>query len=491
MLETVHRPGPPLAVLPDSNDFADAAGPADLIAATQLPDGSVAMARCLGTGQHLSLFLLHRVSGWNTGTVETVEAKKQVASSGIEVTAMKWFQISDREHLLCVGFSHGGVSIFTPRGAVCLSFLIEKKPVLRIRTDDGSTEGSQQGLLLLHEGGVLAIVELDSLRSVVYGSPVVVSEEGGGAGVRFRVYELRGRAEIQDACWVDKVQQLEDVFSMDTKMGVAALGTRPFLSLHTPAADAASSRSLIGTAASALTSYAKSFLPFRRGNNSDPLAFVQFRPAGALRASELQLPPQGPPEELPVAAKFIDPTRTGDRLEPAPHRHPTTSTALAVTCDAFGRVGLFCIETLRCFHLWKGYRDAQVAWLYPCDYPERVDRIEFCLVIYAPLRGLLELWDVTGAGGPQRADAAAVDLNCSLLSSCGQVYLLRPSGRFDRVRWHRKPCSPLTAGGAAAAPSQPGSDAFASPRSCADGEAVQPPEPDAGSGSSAPKEDGE
>merc|ERR1711990_200742 len=140
----------------------------------------------------------------------------------------------------------------------------------------------------------------------------------------------------------------------------------------------------------------------------------------------------------------------------------------AATCDEFGRVGLFCLETLRCLHLWKGYRDAQVAWLREpaassnSDCGIEAKRGALGLVIYAPRRGLLELWDVCGAGAsaPSRIDAVAVDLDCCLLASPTgsqpSAHLLRPSGRLDRLRWHRSTASealPATA-------SEPDSDAF-------------------------------
>ncbi|CAD7940815.1 unnamed protein product [Amoebophrya sp. A25] len=61
-----------------------------------------------------------------------------------------------------------------------------------------------------------------------------------------------------------------------------------------------------------------------------------------------------------------------------------------VVADSLGRVGLYCCETLRCLNLWKGYREAQVAFL-PVNAND--DGENELVVIYATRRGLLEVWD--------------------------------------------------------------------------------------------------
>lgn len=44
--------------------------------------------------------------------------------------------------------------------------------------------------------------------------------------------------------------------------------------------------------------------------------------------------------------------------------------------------------------MWKGYRDADVAWIKVRETEERQDS-KIGVVIYASRRGLLELWDLT------------------------------------------------------------------------------------------------
>eukprot|EP00392_Amoebophrya_sp_AT5.2_P018344 g18860.t1 len=52
--------------------------------------------------------------------------------------------------------------------------------------------------------------------------------------------------------------------------------------------------------------------------------------------------------------------------------------------DNLGRVGLYCFHSLRCIHLWRGYREAQVAFLGTGAYA----------AILATRRCLLEVWDL-------------------------------------------------------------------------------------------------
>eukprot|EP00932_Pfiesteria_piscicida_P021265 SRR837773.8059.p2 GENE.SRR837773.8059~~SRR837773.8059.p2 ORF type:complete len:131 (+),score=12.20 SRR837773.8059:44-436(+) len=109
MLEQLSRAGPALA-RPSTSE--DASPP--LAAIVELQEGGNAvLARIEGTGQHFSLFVLHRQPRAGAGgtTLETVEARKQVASGDVVVTAITWLTIFQRDHLLCIGFSHGGVSI--------------------------------------------------------------------------------------------------------------------------------------------------------------------------------------------------------------------------------------------------------------------------------------------------------------------------------------------------------------------------------------------
>ena len=72
---------------------------------------------------------------------------------------------------------------------------------------------------------------------------------------------------------------------------------------------------------------------------------------------------------------------------------------LALTRDAFGRVLLVRTDDLGLLHVWKGFRGAQVAWQVLPQYGAAPGgggkgRCVTAAVLYAPSRGLLEVWEV-------------------------------------------------------------------------------------------------
>ncbi|TWW71568.1 Rab3 GTPase-activating protein non-catalytic subunit [Takifugu flavidus] len=91
---------------------------------------------------------------------------------------------------------------------------------------------------------------------------------------------------------------------------------------------------------------------------------------------------------------------------------------LAGVTDDFGRVALLDLARGICIRMWKGYRDAQLGWLQVQE--ERGDhdssslpkRHALFLVIYAPRRGILEVWAMKQ--GP-RVGAFNIGKHCRLL----------------------------------------------------------------------------
>eukprot|EP00929_Paragymnodinium_shiwhaense_P103808 TRINITY_DN67594_c0_g1_i1.p1 TRINITY_DN67594_c0_g1~~TRINITY_DN67594_c0_g1_i1.p1 ORF type:complete len:452 (-),score=79.09 TRINITY_DN67594_c0_g1_i1:500-1855(-) len=406
-----------------------------LFAVARHHDGSVYIARCSSDGLRLDVF---RIS---EGKLTASEAGKPIASNDVTATVLEWLPLAKEAPLLCVGFSHGGVSIFTPCGAVCLSFCLVAKAVLRVRWSEAATASSSEQtgsdfsrVLLLHDGGHLAVVAASSLRVAIYGASTADSED-----FHFQLYEIKGRHATTDACLVDELLPLEDVFDTRVSAGVVATGKDPFLSSHRLPEIVNPQRSLIGAAASTLGSVARSLVPFRSAATGfNPLKMPSSNSAGTLRIRDIQVPAGTKPEELALAAKFIDPTRQGDVLCIAPGVGQKAS--LGLLCDGFARVALVCLETLRCLHLWKGYRDAQAAWLQ-CPVgaasvkPSAACIVESFAVIYAPLRRLLEVWDVGAVAGPKRVAAEVLEGDAKLLACRGFVYLLRRNGQIDAVDW--------------------------------------------------------
>lgn len=89
---------------------------------------------------------------------------------------------------------------------------------------------------------------------------------------------------------------------------------------------------------------------------------------------------------------------------------------LAAVTDDFGRILLLDATNMVIIRIWKGYRSAQCGWVEVQQNPELSDsaRASF-LVIYAPKRGLLEVW--SAQRGP-RVAAFNVGKSCTLLY-CG------------------------------------------------------------------------
>jgi hypothetical protein len=89
--------------------------------------------------------------------------------------------------------------------------------------------------------------------------------------------------------------------------------------------------------------------------------------------------------------------------------------------DSLGRVLLLEARTLVVLRIWKGYRDAQCGWVVDQDGSAH-------MVIYAPRRGLLELWEAPA--GP-RSLATVVGQGCQLISTQPPVEPRAPSSSSD------------------------------------------------------------
>lgn len=90
------------------------------------------------------------------------------------------------------------------------------------------------------------------------------------------------------------------------------------------------------------------------------------------------------PEEASTAAvyHFSDPKRIVLRLSIDP------SLQLIATADSLGRVMLYDKRLFAVIRIWKGVREARLAWTEGTQNDKRT----LCLVIYAPQTGLLSLY---------------------------------------------------------------------------------------------------
>ncbi|KAG8314054.1 Rab3 GTPase-activating protein non-catalytic subunit, partial [Homalodisca vitripennis] len=107
--------------------------------------------------------------------------------------------------------------------------------------------------------------------------------------------------------------------------------------------------------------------------------------------------PNPPPEKEkviiepaePMSCRFglCDLWRQGTSVTMSPHRN------LCVVSDSLGRVTLIDNSTGLALRMWKGYRDAQCGWLTAEEEQSKGrKRLALFLVIYAPKKGIVEVW---------------------------------------------------------------------------------------------------
>ncbi|KAM6219408.1 rab3 GTPase-activating protein non-catalytic subunit [Rhynchocyon petersi] len=139
-------------------------------------------------------------------------------------------------------------------------------------------------------------------------------------------------------------------------------------------------------------------------------------------AVQKQKPKVEPATPLAVRFGLPDSRRHGESICLSP------CNTLAAATDDFGRVILLDVARGIAIRMWKGYRDAQIGWIQIVEdlherVPEKVDlspfgnnqcpsRVAQFLAIYAPRRGILEVWSTQQ--GP-RVGAFNVGKHCRLL----------------------------------------------------------------------------
>ncbi|XP_060789267.1 rab3 GTPase-activating protein non-catalytic subunit isoform X2 [Neoarius graeffei] len=131
--------------------------------------------------------------------------------------------------------------------------------------------------------------------------------------------------------------------------------------------------------------------------------------------AQKQKPKVEPATPLPVRFGLPDSRRHGESICLSP-----CNTMAGVT-DDFGRVTLLDVVRGITIRMWKGYRDAQLGWVQVCEAhgdrdlatsPSMPRRCAQFLVIYAPRRGILEVW---GTQHGPRVGAFTVGKHCRLL----------------------------------------------------------------------------
>lgn len=161
---------------------------------------------------------------------------------------------------------------------------------------------------------------------------------------------------------------------------IASVGCNPLLTIHREPRD---------TNAHSVTEILGSLIPFW----------------GKPAVNRIQMNEISNPSNL----SFYDKDRSVQSIISSPDKR------LAATTDSFGRVMLVDITNNLVIRVWKGYRSAQCGWVeVKRDPDDRSSPYATFLVIYAPKRGILEVW--SSQRGP-RVAAFNVGKNCRLLYS--------------------------------------------------------------------------
>ncbi|XP_068436295.1 rab3 GTPase-activating protein non-catalytic subunit isoform X2 [Clinocottus analis] len=372
-----------------------------------------------------------------TGTLSTDEGECVSSSICIPLASQKRSS-TGRPDWTCVvvGFTSGYVRFYTENGVLLLAQLLHEEPVLRLKCrtyeiprHPGVTEQHEE-LSILYPVALVTIDGFSLFQSLRACRNQVARATAAGSDViqppplAYKKWGLQDMDTIVDhssvgvmtLCVFDQMKNASILggFNASVKGSPPAMsqyvtvGGGPYTGFYY--AVEGSSQPLLSHVAlavaskltSALFSAASGWLGWNKHKNEED-------------AVQKQKPKVEPATALGIRFGLPDSRRHGESICLSP------CNTLAGVTDDFGRVTLLDLSRGIAIRMWKGYRDAQLGWLQVPE--ERCDR-EFSpsashprrhalfLVIYAPRRGILEVWGMQQ--GP-RVGAFTVGKHCRLL----------------------------------------------------------------------------
>ncbi|XP_035529232.1 rab3 GTPase-activating protein non-catalytic subunit isoform X1 [Morone saxatilis] len=372
-----------------------------------------------------------------TGTLSTDEGECVSSSVCIPLASQKRSS-TGRPDWTCVvvGFTSGYVRFYTESGVLLLAQLLHEDPVLRLKCrtyeiprHPGVTEQHEE-LSILYPAALVTIDGFSLFQSLRACRNQVARAAAAGSDViqppplAYKKWGLQDMDTIMDhssvgimtLCVFDQMKNASILggFNASVKGSPPAMsqyvtvGGGPYTGFYY--AVEGSSQPLLSHVAlavaskltSALFNAASGWLGWNKNKNEE-------------EAVQKQKPKVEPPTPLGIRFGLPDSRRHGESICLSP------CNTLAGVTDDFGRVTLLDLARGISIRMWKGYRDAQLGWLQVPE--ERGDR-EFSpsaslprrhalfLVIYAPRRGILEVWSMQQ--GP-RVGAFTVGKHCRLL----------------------------------------------------------------------------
>lgn len=328
---------------------------------------------------------------------------------------------------IIVGFSSGYIRIYTETGTLLLSQLLHTEPVQKIkcRTYEpprylGLSEQHEE-LIILFRKALVTVDGFSLYQSLRACRNQVARATAGDTSIHppplaYKKWGLQGQEKIQDCCTcgIDTPNPFDQMKSAAMTAPNATLRPAPPTSAKYVTSGVShyvgvynavegSTQPILSEVAFAVASKLKSAL---LSAASGWLGFGQKQ-----KEEERIKPKIEPVAPLNMSFGIPDKPRHGDSIHLSPNNN------YAATTDNFGRVILIDIDRGTAIRMWKGYRDAQLGWvqvkedLQHGETPQQ-RRVAQFLIIYAPRRGILEVW--TAGNGPRIA-AFNVNKSCQLI----------------------------------------------------------------------------
>ncbi|XP_012921972.1 rab3 GTPase-activating protein non-catalytic subunit isoform X3 [Heterocephalus glaber] len=343
---------------------------------------------------------------------------------------------------IVVGFTSGYVRFYTETGVLLLAQLLNEDTVLQLKCrtyeiprHPGVTEQSEE-LSILYPAAIVTIdgfslfQSLRACRNQVAKAAASGSENIEPPPLAYKKWGLQDIDTITDHASIgvttlspfDQMKTASNIggFNAAVKNSPPAMsqyitvGASPFtgffyaLEGSTPPLLSHVALAVASKLTSALFNAASGWLGWKSKHEEEPV--------------QRQKPKVEPASPLAVRFGLPDSRRHGESICLSP------CNTLAAVTDDFGRVILLDVARGIAVRMWKGYRDAQAGWVQVVeDLQERVpgradcspfrsgqgpSRVAQFLVIYAPRRGILEVW---GTQQGPRVGAFNVGKHCRLL----------------------------------------------------------------------------
>ncbi|KAM6083153.1 rab3 GTPase-activating protein non-catalytic subunit isoform 6-T6 [Chlamydotis macqueenii] len=343
---------------------------------------------------------------------------------------------------IVVGFTSGYVRFYTESGVLLLAQLLNEDPVLQLKCrtyeiprHPGVTEQNEE-LSILYPAAIVTIDGFSLFQSLRACRNQVARAAASG------------NENVQPPPLAYKKWGLQDVDTIVDHASIGIMTLSPFDQMKT-ASNIGGYNAAIKNSPPAMSQYVTvgsnpftGFFFALEGSSQPLLSHVALAVASKLTSAlfnaasgwlgwkskheeepaQKQKPKVEPATPLAVRFGLPDSRRHGERICLSP------CNTLAAVTDDFGRVILLDVTRGLAVRMWKGYRDAEVGWIQTVEdlHERETEKMDFSpfgnaqgpsrvaqfLVIYAPRRGVLEVWSTQQ--GP-RVGAFNVGKYCRLL----------------------------------------------------------------------------